>query len=214
MVKAITVAIVVLLVSAVAFAQPDNIIQGQQLILIAPNHTIGSTLNIFGPEGEASRMLNASVALTQLGTANCGETMASQCLIGSAFQMGTATTSAAGQMVVGQSLDAQTIGVAGFIPSGQNQEMQADGDASQSQGFQVGGAQSVDKNPGGEAEGSGVNVFGFALGQNLGGSGTLGMNTANILGAQTTHLEGCANADGTATTSVNIIVAQKQTISQ
>jgi hypothetical protein len=214
MVKVMTIATVVLLVGSVAFAQPDNLINQQQLILISPSHTLGSNLNIFGPDGEASACLNASVSLLQVGSANCYETNASQSLLGTAFQTGMATTDAAGQMQVGQSLDAQTIGVSGFIPSGQNQEMQADGDASQSQGFQVSGAQTTDKNAGGEAEGSGLNIFAFSLGQNVNGSGTCGLNSACIAGSQATCLTGCANADGATSTGVNIIIAQKQTVSQ
>jgi hypothetical protein len=206
--------VVVLLVGGSALAALDTIINQQQIFPSGGGHTLSSNLSVYGPGGNQTANLGPlTIALHQTATANGGATAANQHITGSVTEVGSATTHAAGQMDVVQSLDAYTVGVPTFIPTGQNQAMEGDGDATQSQGFQVLGSQKLVKLDGGSATGDATNtVSSLTLTQNVAGAGTIGTESALISGVQHTTCTGGANANGTATADMNIVTAQYQKI--
>jgi hypothetical protein len=206
---------VVLLVGASAFAQVDNIVNQQQL-LFTPPHTLSSSLSVTGPAGVGTTGLDpVTIALDQTATANSGQTAANQHITGSLSLDGNVNTQGSATMTLTQSLDVQTVGITGFINPGQLQTMEGDGDATQSQGFQLAGGQVLTKYVGGYAIGAGTNdVVDMSLIQNVAGTGTTGTESVLINGLATTDLSGNANASGTATTNLSIITAQYQKISQ
>jgi hypothetical protein len=151
--------------------------------------------------------------MDQSATANSGQTTAEQHITGSLSQVGLAMTDGAGTMTTTLGLAVQTVGILGFINPGQNQTMEGDGDAAQSQGVQVAGTESLTKLAGGWALGTGANtVTDLALTQDVAGTGTTGNEEVLISGTQVTSLVGAPNANGNVTASLSIIAAQNQKV--
>jgi hypothetical protein len=212
MVKAITFsAVVVLMVGTAAFGAVQ-IVSNTNYFL---NH-FDTNLSVSGPGGTGSVTLGTDIGgigggLIQFGSTNSGGTTAGQCIQGNLSETGKVTTHDSGSMTVGQTLDAETVGLSigtATVPVGQTQTMKSDGTASESQGLGVVGTQSEAKLTGGSATGTGENKFNLGLGQQAEGTGTKVSETAVIVGGQKATLQGDANATGTVVTNMAVLIGQ------
>jgi hypothetical protein len=207
---------VVFCLFVVPSASGANVENTQVLTAHSGMTTLSSGLNTTGPGSSGTVTLCVpSLVLSQTGSANDGQTIASQKIAASLGQTGAVVTQGAGTMTSLQTLDVQTLDIGGPTPSsGQYQIAKEDGDAQQGENLWVIGIQSIDKGPGGAAAGLGTDAANIGLLQNSTSPGTNATGSVEILALPMSHLSGGPNAEGQVTTDLNIIIGHFQDISQ
>jgi hypothetical protein len=218
MVRAITFSVVVVLAVETAAFGAIQIVSNTQYML---NH-FDSNVNVSGPGGIGSASMSTdftkvlpSGGLYQSGSTNSSGTEAHQLITGTLSETAKVTTHDNGGMTVGQTLDAETVGVTigtTAVPVGQTQTMKCDGTGSQSQALGTVGTQDISKTTGGGASGNGENKLNLAQLQCASGTGTDMGESLGVVGNQKGSLQGDATATGTVVSTVAVVIGQIQSV--